>query len=92
MSDIFNLFQNQQTIVLFAFSVSFLTNTFLYGYFGQSLVNESSKTFRLAYSTPWYEWNERNKKMLLLFFINGSSPMELYAGDIHVNNTICAKV
>ncbi|VEN34046.1 unnamed protein product, partial [Callosobruchus maculatus] len=82
---------NQQVVVLFAFTVVFLSNTFLYGYFGQNLVNETSKTFRLAYSTPWYEWHKSNEKMLLLFLINSTSPMELHTGDIYVNYTVCAK-
>ncbi|CAH1990389.1 unnamed protein product [Acanthoscelides obtectus] len=51
---------------------------------------QTSRTFKLAYFTPWYLWNAKNKKMLLMFLINSSSPMELCAGDLHVNMTLCA--
>ncbi|KAJ3660236.1 hypothetical protein Zmor_004694 [Zophobas morio] len=56
--------------------------TISFCYVGELLENESEKLFVSAYSSKWYLWNVKNRKLLQLFLINTQESMVLSSSGL----------
>lgn len=70
-------------MVLFSMGSGF--GGFIITLLGEMLITESSKLLIILYSLPWYEFNIRNRKLIIAFMINLQNPYSLDNGIVKLN-------
>ncbi|XP_063900373.1 uncharacterized protein LOC135119927 isoform X1 [Zophobas morio] len=59
---------------------------------GQRIIDETGATFDSLVKCPWYSWNTKNRRLLVIFMLNSRKPVSFYLAGITVDYTLTVKI
>jgi hypothetical protein len=91
----FQTFENTSAILKLRLSVLTIVNVLIiatYCQAGQKIFNESGRVFDTLTQCSWYNWDARNKQILLIFMANSLKPSTLVFAGIVVDYKLAVSV
>ncbi|KAJ3615771.1 hypothetical protein Zmor_012310 [Zophobas morio] len=59
---------------------------------GQRIIDESGATFDSLVKCPWYSWNTKNRRLLVMFMVNSRVPVSFYLAGITLDYTLTVNI